>query len=80
MFHELNEVQYLALNSMLEGTSVQRNCFYVLELDSDHLQIDRFDRINPLGGVWLLPFLVELTKEIRAREVSVDCFKMCLLV
>jgi alkaline phosphatase len=48
MFQEINGIRYLALNSMLEGTFVQRNCFYVLELDSDHLQIDRFDRINPL--------------------------------
>ena len=49
MFHELNGIHYLAMKSMLEGTFVQRNCFYVIEIDQDHIRIDRFDRINPLG-------------------------------
>ncbi len=46
MFHEINSIQYLAMNSMLEGTFVQRNCFYLLEISPSGLFIDRFDRIN----------------------------------
>lgn len=45
MFHEINEIQYLAMNSMLEGTFVQRNCFYVVEISASGLVIDRFERI-----------------------------------
>lgn len=46
MFHEINGIQYLAMNSMLEGTFVQRNCFYVVEITEDRLRIERFARIN----------------------------------
>lgn len=46
MFHEINNIHYLAMNSMLEGTFVQRNCFYVLEINPSLLVIDRYDRIN----------------------------------
>lgn len=46
MFHEINAIQYLAMNSMLEGTFVQRNCFYIVEISSTELVVDRFDRIN----------------------------------
>jgi alkaline phosphatase len=45
MFHEINDIQYLAMNSMLEGTFIQRNCFYVLEIQKDELLIHRFGRI-----------------------------------
>ncbi len=47
MFHEINGIQYLAMNSMLEGTFIQRTCFYFIEIDKDELRIDRFARINP---------------------------------
>ncbi len=46
MFHEINGIQYLAMNSMLEGTFIQRNCFYVVEIAEDQLRIERFARIN----------------------------------
>ena len=46
MFHEINSIQYLAMNSMLEGTFVQRNCFYTIEVSASRLVVDRFDRIN----------------------------------
>jgi len=48
MFHELNDIRYFALNSMLEGTFVQRNCFYVLEILPDQILIDRYERFNTL--------------------------------
>lgn len=46
MFHEINRIHYLSMNSMLEGTFIQRNCFYVIEMRSGQLIIDRYDRIN----------------------------------
>ena len=49
MFHELNGIHYLAMNSMLEGTFIQRNCFYVIEINPERILIDRFDRINLCG-------------------------------
>lgn len=49
MFHEINNIRYLALNSMLEGTFVQRNCFYVLEIQPEKLLIDRYERRSSLG-------------------------------
>lgn len=48
MFHELNGIRYFALNSMLEGTFVQRNNFYVLEIQPDHMLIDRYERFHKL--------------------------------
>ena len=49
MFQKLNGIPYLAMKSMLEGTFVQRNCFYVIEIYKEHIRIDRFDRVSPLG-------------------------------
>ena len=48
MFHEINDIKYLAMNSMLEGTFIQRNCFYTLELHPDRIWIDRYERVNKL--------------------------------
>jgi alkaline phosphatase len=48
MFHEINDIKYLAMNGMLEGTFIQRNCFYTLELHPDHIWIDRYERVNKL--------------------------------
>ena len=48
MFHEINGIKYFALNSMLEGSFVQRNCFYVIEISGDGISIDRFDRVHQL--------------------------------
>lgn len=48
MFHELNGIKYFALNSMLEGTFVQRNCFYMMEIRPDLMLLERYDRINQL--------------------------------
>jgi len=48
MFHEINGILYLALNSMLEGNFIQRNCFYVMEIHPDHVLIDHYERLNPL--------------------------------
>ena len=50
MFQELNGIRYFALNSMLEGTFVQRNCFYVLEILPDQILIDRYERFNKRDG------------------------------
>ena len=50
MLHELNGIRYFALNSMLEGTFVQRNCFYVFEIQPDRMRIDRYERIHKLDG------------------------------
>ncbi len=48
MFHEINGIKYFAMNSMLEGSFVQRNCFYVLEISDASIKIDRFERIHQL--------------------------------
>jgi alkaline phosphatase len=50
MFHEINGIRYFAMNSMLEGTFVQRNCFYVLEIQPERMRIDRYERFNKLDG------------------------------
>lgn len=50
MFHEINGIRYFAMNSMLEGTFVQRNCFYVLEILPERMRIDRYERFNKLDG------------------------------
>jgi len=50
MFHELNGIRYFALNSMLEGTFVQRNCFYVLKIQPDSMRIERYERFHKLDG------------------------------
>ena len=47
MFHEINGILYMAMNSMLEGTFVQRNCFYVVEIAAAELRVERFGRVNP---------------------------------
>ena len=48
MFHEINGIKYFALNSMLEGSFVQRNCFYVVEISDVSIKIDRFERVHQL--------------------------------
>ncbi len=48
MFQELNGIKYFALNSMLEGTFVQRNCFYVMEIRPNLMLLERYERINLL--------------------------------